>query len=61
MTVSGAGFKTEVRKGVTLTVGEQRVLNISLQVGEAGHGSADLERDLATEATVTESSHIRCR
>jgi hypothetical protein len=36
VTVSAKGFKTEVRKGVNLTVGEQRALNISLQVGQAG-------------------------
>jgi hypothetical protein len=35
VTVSATGFKTEVRRGVNLTVGAHRVLNISLQVGEA--------------------------
>lgn len=35
VTVSAKGFKTEVSKGVNLTVGAQQVLNISLQVGAA--------------------------
>jgi hypothetical protein len=34
ITVTAPGFKTEVRSGVTLTVGEQQVLNFSLNVGQ---------------------------
>jgi Carboxypeptidase regulatory-like domain/TonB dependent receptor/TonB-dependent Receptor Plug Domain len=33
VTVSTPGFATEVRRGVTLTVGAQQVLNLSLRVG----------------------------
>jgi Carboxypeptidase regulatory-like domain/TonB-dependent Receptor Plug Domain len=33
VTLSATGFKTQVRKGITLTVGEQLALNFSLQVG----------------------------
>src|ERR1700722_16277168 len=34
VTVSAAGFRTEVRAGIELTVGAQQALNIALQVGE---------------------------
>ena len=34
VTFSAAGFSTEVRSGVTLTVGAQQVLNASLRVGQ---------------------------
>lgn len=34
VTVTASGFKTEVRSGVTLTVGAQQVLNLTLQVGQ---------------------------
>jgi Carboxypeptidase regulatory-like domain/TonB-dependent Receptor Plug Domain/TonB dependent receptor len=34
VTVSGAGFKTEARSGVNLTVGAHQVLNITLHVGQ---------------------------
>ena len=34
ITISAPGFKTEVRSGITLTVGEQQVLNFSLNVGQ---------------------------
>jgi hypothetical protein len=33
VTLSATGFKTQVRKGITLTVGEQLALNFSLQIG----------------------------
>jgi len=33
ITASAAGFNTQVRSGVTLTVGAQQVLNLTLQVG----------------------------
>jgi Carboxypeptidase regulatory-like domain/TonB-dependent Receptor Plug Domain/TonB dependent receptor len=33
LTISAAGFKTEIRRGITLTVGLQQVLNVSLQLG----------------------------
>ena len=33
VTASAAGFATEVRTGITLTVGAQQVLNLSMQVG----------------------------
>jgi hypothetical protein len=33
LTVSATGFATEVRSGITLTVGAQQVLNLTLQVG----------------------------
>jgi Carboxypeptidase regulatory-like domain/TonB dependent receptor-like, beta-barrel len=35
VTVTASGFKTGVRSGITLTVGAQQVLNITLQVGQA--------------------------
>jgi hypothetical protein len=34
VTVSAPGFATEVRSGITLTVGAQQVLNITMQVGQ---------------------------
>jgi len=34
VTVSAQGFQTEVRSGITLTVGAQQALNISLRVGQ---------------------------
>lgn len=34
VSVSATGFATEVRSGITLTVGQQQVLNISLRVGQ---------------------------
>ncbi|MGH9357506.1 MAG: carboxypeptidase regulatory-like domain-containing protein, partial [Terriglobia bacterium] len=34
VTVSAQGFQTELRSGITLTVGEQQVLNLSLRVGQ---------------------------
>ena len=34
VTVSTQGFQTEVRSGITLTVGAQQVLNISLRIGQ---------------------------
>ena len=33
VTVTAAGFATEVRSGITLTVGAQQVLNVTLKVG----------------------------
>src|SRR5437588_511149 len=35
ITVSAKGFNTEVRKGITLTVGAQQVFNLTLHVGSA--------------------------
>jgi len=32
--VTSAGFRTQVERGITLTVGAQQVLDISLQVGQ---------------------------
>jgi len=34
VTVKAAGFKTAVRSGITLTVGAQQTLNVSMQVGQ---------------------------
>ena len=34
VTVTASGFSTEVRSGITLTVGAQQVLNITMQVGQ---------------------------
>jgi hypothetical protein len=34
ITVSATGFATEVRSGITLTVGAQQVLNVSMRVGQ---------------------------
>ncbi len=34
VTVTAPGFSTEVRSGITLTVGAQQVLNITMQVGQ---------------------------
>ena len=34
-TVTAPGFSTEVRSGITLTVGAQQLLNITMQVGQA--------------------------
>jgi hypothetical protein len=34
VTASATGFRTEVRSGISLTVGAQQVLNIALQVGQ---------------------------
>src|ERR1700752_702809 len=34
LTVSAAGFRTELHRGINLTVGAQQVLNIALQIGE---------------------------
>jgi Carboxypeptidase regulatory-like domain len=34
ITVSASGFSTEVRSGITLTVGAQQVLNITMKVGQ---------------------------
>ena len=35
VTVTAPGFSTEVRSGITLTVGAQQLLNITMQVGQA--------------------------
>jgi hypothetical protein len=35
VTTSAMGFQPEVRSGITLTVGQQQVLNVKLRVGEA--------------------------
>ncbi len=35
VTVSAKGFSTEVRKGISLTVGAQQVFNLGLQIGSA--------------------------
>src|SRR5216683_2893643 len=37
ITVSAKGFATEVRKGISLTVGAQQVIDLALQVGSAAH------------------------
>ncbi len=37
ITVSAKGFATEVRKGISLTVGAQQVIDLTLQVGSAAH------------------------
>jgi len=37
VTVSAKGFATEVRKGISLTVGAQQVINLILQVGSAAN------------------------
>src|SRR5882757_8062844 len=37
VTVSAKGFATEVRKGISLTVGAQQVIDLTLQVGSAAH------------------------
>ena len=34
VTVSAQGFQTEVRTGITLTIGGQQVLNLTLRVGQ---------------------------
>src|SRR5487761_224929 len=34
VTVSARGFKTQVRSGITLTVGAQQVLNVTMQLGQ---------------------------
>src|SRR5487761_41001 len=34
ITISARGFRTQVRTGITLTVGAQQVLNITMQVGQ---------------------------
>ena len=34
ITVTAPGFSTEVRRGVTLTVGTQQVLNINMNIGQ---------------------------
>jgi hypothetical protein len=34
VTVSAAGFNTEVRTGITLTVGAEQILNLTMQVGK---------------------------
>jgi hypothetical protein len=34
LTISAAGFRTQVRRGITLTVGLQQTLNITLQLGD---------------------------
>ncbi len=37
ITISAKGFATEVRKGISLTVGAQQVIDLTLQVGSAAH------------------------
>ncbi|MGH9355963.1 MAG: carboxypeptidase-like regulatory domain-containing protein, partial [Terriglobia bacterium] len=34
ITISARGFRTQVRTGITLTVGAQQVLNITMQIGQ---------------------------
>ncbi len=46
VTVSAKGFATEVRKGVSLTVGAQQVIDLTLQVGSA----AKIVVEVTTEA-----------
>jgi len=46
VTVSAKGFATEVRKGISLTVGAQQVIDLTLQVGSA----AKIVVEVTTEA-----------
>src|SRR5258708_20381402 len=46
ITVSAKGFATEVRKGISLTVGAQQVIDLTLQVGSA----AKIVIEVSTEA-----------
>lgn len=48
ITVSAKGFNTEVRKGITLTVGAQQVINVVLHVGSA----AKTVVEVTTEAPI---------
>ena len=47
LTAQMEGFRTERRRGMTLSVGQQAVLNVTLEVGE-----------VATEAVVTASANL---
>jgi hypothetical protein len=40
ITAAAGGFATEVRTGITLTVGSQQVLNITMQVGACRRATA---------------------
>src|SRR5258708_1958305 len=42
ITVSAKGFATEVRKGISLTVGAQQVIDLALQVGSAAHTDVEV-------------------
>jgi hypothetical protein len=55
VTVTAKGFSTSVQKGVTLTVGAEQALNVSLKVGEL---SQRVEVDAALPAVETTSSTI---
>src|ERR1700686_262065 len=64
MTATAAGFATNIKKDITITVGSQQVLNLSLNVGQVAESvqvsSASLI-DLATSAigAVVDSTTIR--
>src|SRR5258708_20177003 len=53
ITVSAKGFATEVRKGISLTVGAQQVIDLTLQVGSAAHTVVEVDR----KSTRLNSSH----
>src|SRR5438445_4053576 len=56
VTVSAKGFATEVRKGISLSVGAQQVIDLTLQVESAAHTVVEV----TTEAPAVQlaSSHI---
>jgi hypothetical protein len=56
VTVSAAGFSTEIRKGISLTVGAQQVLDVSLQLGSAAKTVVEVTTE--TPAVQLASSEI---
>src|SRR5499427_6251849 len=57
-----AGFQTEVRKGITLTVGREAVVNLSLQVGQLSDKvTITEEAPLVESTTATLSSLVDAR
>ena len=54
VTVTAPGFSTEVRSGITLTVGAQQMLNITMQVGQVSQ-----KVEVTGEAPVCAVGHVR--
>src|SRR5215475_1622685 len=48
ITVSAAGFSTEIRKGISLTVGARQVLDVSLQIGFAAKTVVEVTTEAPT-------------
>jgi len=65
VTVSAKGFQTLVQKGITLTVGAQQALNLSLKIGslstkiEVSAAPPDIQTTTSTISETVDSTTIR--